>query len=445
MCAQRLKTDNIYLDFVINHVLAIIYTGNTGLSLIKYPSDYKEKIKKLPIDPPVTLYGRGTLAMHTNKKDQQPCLKTSGMNIKLLSKLSHLLDKSGNNNTVNAFSQEIKTIALLETEYFMDLILNRDDLSPRDIIWATDVFYTFCTYNNDLVYTWDAYYHFADVLGKHLEKALSEYITETYKTTELASALRSLSIKNSYLGFSGEDERIAWLVLETLSRRSKGIGLFVSSPDSNRVLPPTSQNIVLTTLIASLEYINIHHIVQDIKSILDKLYSLFLKDIVKCFAFSHYSTKYTSYNLGSIIDLSAELLNNNVLNWDRTDELSISLLELLKSIVSSYWENFEKEINSLHNYYNLIRHINKKGKKAVYKKPLPVFPNRVRLTYPGPVIEWQRKGSVRYFESLYLCYNLLSFARSDTNDSQVTKEKETSDSSVADALSLLKFIFELGS
>jgi hypothetical protein len=108
----------------------------------------------------------------------------------------------------------------------------------------------------------------------------------------------------------------------------------------------------------------------------------------------------------------------------------------LDFITTSYMVTHNREIGRLLKWIFLSQ----EGKARTEKKPIigTVFPKRVQFRFPGPSIDWSRKGIISQADTLYLCSTLLSLL-----DETSSQEDNISLDLDLPALEALKMLFEL--
>lgn len=406
MSVLGIKTNHPILDFVITQVLSIIYLSEASIPMVKWQSSENIDLRDMTLPPAAALCGKAIHTYHGVKMATaaiEPCLKTTGYSIQVLSQLNTILSSLYKGKVEQGFINELKGIALLQLQYCLEYI--KDNPATLDEITAVldgSVQLFRCQDEKFL----ESEPELAVEINTLYSKMASMFDIATASTMDLACVVKTISNRNILYDYSDRDDFLTPIVLEILNRRSR-TGLFYNEPDSYASAPMGQQFFILNTLLLSYPFVMLDSVLEEVFTLFTSMYNIAYKEAFKLFTFQRRTVKYTGFDIGAII-ASLDNISKYSIDTPHQGEMINNLKDsFLDFILYSYHQHNEKDICRLLRWYNLAHNSNARDLVKKFHTDT-VFPKRIYLIYPGPMVDWSRRGIINQADPLFLCASLLS-------------------------------------
>jgi len=429
-------TGNSILDFAVVQSLSIIYLSEAVLPMVKWQTSEDVRIKEMSGPPAAALYDKAVCStLKTLPGTDKPCLKTTGLSIQTL---SHLADTLPNYISLEqcflanpVYPQDWKTMAGLQLEYCLEYMAD----NPCTIAETSAVLEGGCAMlkagHQDTMTETD----FTEALNNLAQKMTSEFDIGLAATIDIACVIRAVS---SWLTLQGNTERDSFLTaagLEILNRKSKS-GLLDYGPHGYASVSMGQQFFILDALLRSYPNIMLDTVLEEVFKLFSSLYNIAYKQAFNLLSFKRKYISYTAFDTSAVLSCLANISRYSSDSSEQKETINHVMDTFLDFITTSYMVTHNREIGRLLKWIFLSQ----EGKARTEKKPIigTVFPKRVQFRFPGPSIDWSRKGIISQADTLYLCSTLLSLL-----DETSSQEDNISLDLDLPALEALKMLFEL--
>lgn len=414
-------TGNSILDFALVQSLSIIYLSEAVLPMVKWQTSDDVRIKEMAGPPAAALYNKvsGSTFKSLSGSDK-PCLITTGLSIQTLSRLADMLpnfislDQCFLANP--AYPQDWKTTAGIQLEYCLEYMAEH----PCTIAESSAVLEGGCCLQEAGYSNLEAEANHKEALGYKAQEIISEFDIDHAATLDIACAVRAVS---SWLALNGATERSSFLTaagLEILNRKSKS-GLLDYGPYGYASVTMGQQFFILDALLRSYPYIMLDNVLEDVFDFFSSLYNIAYRQAFNILSFKRKYISYTAFDTSAVLSCLANIARYSSDSSDQKETINQLIDTFLDYITNSYMTTHSKEISRLLKWIFLSQD----GKARADKKPVigTIFPKRLQFRFPGPTIDWSRKGIISQADTLYLCSTLLSLldgrSRSQDDNSSV--------------------------
>lgn len=398
-------TGNYILDFAAVQVLTILYLSEAVLPMVKWQDSENPDIRSMTRPPAAAIYekaGGSRLQMLPNA--DKPSMKATGLCIQMLSRFTDILPKYGSIEHPLFSSpnliREWKAIAQLQLQYCLEYIKDHaHTLEDLSYILEGGI------YLIKAGLTEEDEQDLIPELNALLHGITEDTDINIAGTMDLACALRAVSAWNNANNSQQRDAFLTKAALEILNRRSRS-GLFHYGPDGYASAPMGQQFFLLDALLVSYPFIMLDHVLEDVFNLFSSLYHISYKEAFDLFSFKRKNINFTAFDTGAVLSCLHNISRYSSDTMEQRETIEQVKNSFLDFLIDSYRQTYEKDISRLLRWAFLIQ----EGKARTDHKPeiRTAFPRRVQFAYPGPAVNWDRKGIISQDGILYLCTCLLN-------------------------------------
>ena len=398
-------TRNSILDFALIQSMSVLHLSEAVLPMVKWQSSEDALIRELSRPPAAALYEKAAGSRLRSLPDADgPSVKTTGLSIEILSRLADILPnyitKEPTFLAKPSTFREWKSIAGLQLQFCLETLAEH----PFSVEESSAVLKGGACLLRGGIPEEGSLNCSAD-LARLYEQITENTDTGTVRTTDLAWAAAAVTAWHSRNGSRERDAFLTSAVLELLNRRGRS-GLFHYGPDGYASVPMGRQFFLLDTLLRSYPFVKLEPVLEESFNLFSNLYDIAYQEAFDLFTFKRKNISYTAFDIGAVLSCLDQISRYSSDDTEQKETIDRIRETFLDFMIRSYFQAHHKEIRKLFRWICLTQ----EGGASQGIKPeiRTIFPKRIQIRYPGPVVDWSRKGIISQADTLFLCGSLLN-------------------------------------